>query len=159
MPSSRWLTRRSTSISTRPGCSRSRRTAGSAPSSRTGTRTSSIAGSGSNGSTRSRSRRGEVAMTTEALRAGGGTAPREDSAEAAVRAFFAAYLAHDVEGMVDLCADNAGFRYVPFEVWGRQRVLYGEGHVRTVGKVIWTALIDAFPDLANAVTSLRADGD
>ena len=59
--------------------------------------------------------------------------------------------------MVDLCADNAGFRYVPFEVWGRQRVLYGEGTVGTVGKVIWTTLIDAFPDLTNAVTSLRAD--
>ena len=39
-------------------------------------------------------------MTTGALRAGTGTAPREDSAEAAVRAFFAAYRAHDVEGMV-----------------------------------------------------------
>ena len=61
--------------------------------------------------------------------------------------------------MVDLCADGAGFRYVPFEVWGRQRVLYGEGKVGTVGKVIWTTLIDAFPDLANAVTSLRADED
>ena len=94
-------------------------------------------------------------MTTGALRAG--TAAREDSAEAAVCAFFAAYRAHDVEGMVDLCADNASFRYVPFEVWGRQRVLYGEGKVGTVGKLIWITLIDAFPDLTNAVTSLRAD--
>ena len=98
-------------------------------------------------------------MTTRARRAGTPGAAREDSAEAAVRAFFDAYRAHDIERMVDLCTDNAGFRYVPFEVWGRQRVLYGEGKVRTVGKVIWTALIDAFPDLANAVTSLRADGD
>ena len=85
-------------------------------------------------------------MTTGALRAGTGAAPREDRAEAAVRAFFAAYRAHDVERTVDLCAEGAGFRYVPFEVWGRQRVLYGEGKVRTVGKVIWTTLIDAFPD-------------
>lgn len=100
-------------------------------------------------------------ITTGALRPGPGTGPasREAGAEAAVRAFFAAYRAHDVEGMVDLCAEAAGFRYVPFEVWGRQRVLYGEGKVRTVGKVIWTALIDAFPDLANAVTSVRADPD
>ena len=98
-------------------------------------------------------------MTTGAFRAGTGTAPREDSAEAAVRAFFDAYRARDVERMVDLCTEGAGFRYVPFEVWGRQRVLYGEGKVRTVGKVIWTALIDAFPDLTNAVTSLRADAD
>jgi ketosteroid isomerase-like protein len=98
-------------------------------------------------------------MTTVALPASPGTTPREDRAEATVRAFFAAYRAHDVEGMADLCAEGAGFRYVPFEVWGRQRVLYGEGRVHTVGKVIWTTLIDAFPDLTNAVTSLRADPD
>jgi ketosteroid isomerase-like protein len=98
-------------------------------------------------------------MTTGARLVGTPAGPREESAEAAVRAFFDAYRAHDVERMVDLCTDNAGFRYVPFEVWGRQRVLYGEGKVRTVGKVIWTTLIDAFPDLVNAVTSLRADGE
>jgi ketosteroid isomerase-like protein len=96
-------------------------------------------------------------MMTVALRADTGTTPREDSAEATVRAFFDAYRAHDVERMVDLCTDGARFRYVPFEVWGRQRVLHGEGKVCTVGKLIWTTLIDAFPDLANAVTSLRAD--
>ena len=96
-------------------------------------------------------------MTTEALRAGSGTAPSDDSAEAAVRAFLAAYRAHDVEHMVDLCTEGADFRYVPFEVWGRQRVLHGEGKVGTVGKMIWTTLIDAFPDLTNAVTSLYAD--
>lgn len=98
-------------------------------------------------------------MTTWASRVGPGTVPREEIAEAAVRAFFDAYQAHDVERMVDLCTDNAGFRYVPFEVWSRQRVLYGEGKVRTVGKVIWTTLLDAFPDLANVVTSLRGDGE
>ena len=96
-------------------------------------------------------------MTTGALRAGAGPVPREDSAEAAVGAFFAAYRVRDVERMVDLCTDGADFRYVPFEVWGRQRVLHGEGKVCTVGKMIWTTLIDAFPDLTNAVTSLRAD--
>ena len=98
-------------------------------------------------------------MTTGARPAGHRHGTREETAEAAVRAFFDAYRAHDVERMVDLCTDNAGFRYVPFEVWGRQRVLYGEGKVRTVGKVIWTTLLDAFPDLANIVTSLRADGE
>ena len=98
-------------------------------------------------------------MTTVALRDGTGTTPREESAEATVRAFFDAYRAHDVERMVDLCAEGAGFRYVPFEVRSRQRVLHGEGKVRTVGKAIWTTLIDAFPDLSNAVTSLRADPD
>jgi steroid delta-isomerase-like uncharacterized protein len=98
-------------------------------------------------------------MTAGAFRAGAGPAPREESAGAAVRGFFDAYRAHDVERMADLCADNAGFRYVPFEVWARQRVLYGEGKVCTVGKPIWTTLIDAFPDLTTAVTSLRADAD
>jgi hypothetical protein len=96
-------------------------------------------------------------MTTAPIRAGTGATPRESGAAAAVRSFLDAYRVHDVERMVDLCTDGADFRYVPFEVWGRQRVLHGEGKVRTIGKVIWTALIDAFPDLDNAVTSLRAD--
>ena len=98
-------------------------------------------------------------MTTVATRSGAAPGSREELAGATVTAFFAAYRAHDVERMVDLCTDGAGFRYVPFEMWGRQRVLHGEGTVRTVGKLIWTALIDAFPDLTNAVTSLRADAD
>jgi ketosteroid isomerase-like protein len=98
-------------------------------------------------------------MTTVTVRSGADPGSREKIAEAAVTAFFVAYQEHDVERMVDLCTEGAGFRYVPFEVWGRQRVLHGEGTVRTVGKLIWTALIDAFPDLTNAVTSLRADAD
>ena len=96
-------------------------------------------------------------MTTIAIRGGPGVTPRESGAAAAVLAFFDAYRVHDVERMVDLCTDGADFRYVPFEVRGRQRVLHGEGKVRTIGKVIWTTLIDAFPDLNNDVTSLRAD--
>ena len=76
-----------------------------------------------------------------------------------VKAFFEAYRHHDVEGMVDLCRDNAEFSYVPVELWGRQRVVRGEGRVRTIGKVLWTGLIDAFPDLTNRLTSLTADGD
>jgi steroid delta-isomerase-like uncharacterized protein len=87
------------------------------------------------------------------------TRSRADAAQAAVTAFFDAYRAQDVERMVDRCADNADFRYVPFEVWGRQRVLRGDGKVRTVGKAIWTALIDAFPDLSNAVTSVKSDDE
>ena len=96
-------------------------------------------------------------MSTDALPASG--TAREATATAAVTAFFDAYRAQDVERMVDLCADNASFRYVPFEVWAHQRVLHGDGKVRTVGKAIWTALIDAFPDLTNTVTSVSADGD
>ena len=81
------------------------------------------------------------------------------AAIAAATEFFDAYRAHDVERMVDLCADMAELRYVPVEMWGRQRVVRGDGKVRTIGKVFWTGLIDAFPDLTNEVTSIHADAD
>jgi steroid delta-isomerase-like uncharacterized protein len=61
--------------------------------------------------------------------------------------------------MVQLCAPSADFRYVPFEVWLRQRVVRADEKVRTVGKPLWTALIDAFPDLSNEVLSITADGE
>jgi len=76
-----------------------------------------------------------------------------------VTEFFDAYRAHDVERMVELCADNADFHYVPFEVWGKQRVIRGDGKVRTIGKVIWRTLIDSFPDLTNEVTSITSDDE
>jgi steroid delta-isomerase-like uncharacterized protein len=75
----------------------------------------------------------------------------------AVRAFFDAYRAHDVEGMVEACTEQADFDYVPVEMWGKQRVLRGDGKVRGVGKALWVGLIESFPDLTNQVTSLHAD--
>lgn len=98
-------------------------------------------------------------MGTEARPAGSGATSGEAVARATAIAFFDAFRARDVERMVELCADNADFRYVTYEVWTRQRVLHGDGKVCTVGKPIWTALIDAFPDLTNTVTSVRADED
>jgi steroid delta-isomerase-like uncharacterized protein len=86
-------------------------------------------------------------------------ASSEAIAKATVNAFFDAYRTRDVERMVELCSDGADFRYVPFEVWARQRVLHGDGKVGTVGKAIWTALIDAFPDLSNVVTSVKSDDE
>jgi steroid delta-isomerase-like uncharacterized protein len=74
-----------------------------------------------------------------------------------VRSFFDAYRAHDVEGMVGTCSEGAEFRYVPFEIWGKQRVLRGDGKVRSIGKVLWTGLIESFPDLTNELTSIHAD--
>jgi steroid delta-isomerase-like uncharacterized protein len=74
-----------------------------------------------------------------------------------VTAFFDAYRDQDVEGMVELCTDNADFHYVPFELWGRQRVIRGDGKVRTIGNVIWTTLIDSFPDLTNTIMSITSD--
>jgi steroid delta-isomerase-like uncharacterized protein len=79
------------------------------------------------------------------------------SAVEVITAFLDAYRAHDLERMVELCSDNADFHYIPFEVWGRQRVIRGDGKVRTIGKALWATLIDAFPDLTNEVTSIIAD--
>lgn len=71
--------------------------------------------------------------------------------------FFDAYRQHDVERMVDLCADNANFSYVPAESMRKQRVARGDGKVRGVGKTHWTAFIDAFPNLSNEVTWITED--
>ena len=78
---------------------------------------------------------------------------------ATVTSFFDAYRAQDVEGMIDLCDERAGFNYVPVEFWGRQRVVRGDGQVSTIGKVFWTGLIDAFPDLTNQVNSINSDNE
>jgi steroid delta-isomerase-like uncharacterized protein len=79
------------------------------------------------------------------------------SSSKVVQTFFDAYRAHDVEAMVSLCSDGADFHYVPFEIWGKQRVLRGDGKVRGIGKVLWTGLIESFPDLTNEVTALHED--
>ena len=81
------------------------------------------------------------------------------SAVEVVTAFFDAYREHDVERMVELCTDNADFHYVPFELWGKQRVIRGDGKVRTIGKVIWTTLIDSFPDITNKIMYITADNE
>jgi steroid delta-isomerase-like uncharacterized protein len=83
--------------------------------------------------------------------------PNVTSGLRTVHAFFDAYRAHDVEAMVEACSEQAGFAYVPVEVWGKQRVIHGDGKVRSVGKVFWTGLIESFPDLTNEVTLLQGD--
>ncbi len=87
-----------------------------------------------------------------------GTATKLTAVEV-VNAFFDAYRAHDVEGMVELCSDNADFHYMPVELWTRQRVIRGDGKVRTIGKPLWTTLIDSFPDLTNHITYLTSDAE
>lgn len=74
-------------------------------------------------------------------------------------AFFDAYGRRDVNAMVDMCSDNADFEYVPFELWGRQRVMRGAGKVATIGKAMWTGFITSFPDMTNTVSSTDADQD
>src|ERR1700678_231506 len=88
------------------------------------------------------------------------TLPRTaESAAGVVTEFFDRYRAHDVEGMIDLCAVNADFSYVPLEIWGKQRVLRGDGKVATIGKPLWSGLIASFPDLTNVVHSIVANDD
>jgi len=89
------------------------------------------------------------------------TRPRTtaETAAAVVTEFFDHYRHHDVEAMTDLCSLNADFSYVPYEIWGKQRVLRGDGKVRTVGKTLWRGLINAFPDLTNEVKSVSANED
>lgn len=81
--------------------------------------------------------------------------------EATTHRFFEAFSDHDVDAMVDMCAEDADFSSVPFEMWGRQRVLRGDGKVCTIGKPIWKGYIGAFPDLKHDVVSVVAsqDGD
>jgi ketosteroid isomerase-like protein len=82
-----------------------------------------------------------------------------ESAAGVVTGFFDCYRAHDINGMTDLCSVNAGFSYVPVEMWGKQRVLRGDGKVGTIGKPLWTGLITAFPDLTNTVHTVAANDD
>jgi len=45
------------------------------------------------------------------------------------------------------------------EIWGKQRVVRGDGKVGTVGKAIWTGFINSFPNLTNTVHTLAANDD
>lgn len=76
-----------------------------------------------------------------------------------VRDFFDRYRERDVHGMVDLFALNADFSYPAFEMWGKQRVVRGDGKVGTVGKAIWAGFIQAFPNLSNVVHSVEANDE
>jgi ketosteroid isomerase-like protein len=91
------------------------------------------------------------------------TQPQEKAPENApagiVTEFFAAYRRHDVAAMADLCADNADFRYSPVEIWGKQRVVRGDGKVHGIGRAIWSGQITAFPGLSNEITSLSTAAD
>jgi ketosteroid isomerase-like protein len=73
--------------------------------------------------------------------------------------FFDRYRRRDVDGMAELCTANAEFSYPSFEVWGKQRVVRGEGKVATVGKPIWKGLITAFPNLTNTVHRIESNDD
>ena len=65
----------------------------------------------------------------------------------AAQQFFAAYDAHDVDGMLALCADGALGRYAPS---GRESVVPIRGGI----DVIWRAFPDAVPNFRVKVTEL-----
>jgi hypothetical protein len=65
----------------------------------------------------------------------------------AAQQFFSAYDAHDVDGMLALCADGALGRYAPY---GRQRVVPIRGGI----DVIWRAFPNAVPNFRVKVIEL-----
>ncbi|MBT1689809.1 nuclear transport factor 2 family protein [Dawidia soli] len=62
--------------------------------------------------------------------------------------FFSAYQEMDIERMLNLCTPESIVYFEPLDQ-------AGTGLVHELGKNIWTALMDCFPDLDNTVTSLE----
>jgi hypothetical protein len=62
--------------------------------------------------------------------------------------FFSAYQEMDIERMLNLCTRESIVYFEPLDQ-------AGTGPVQMLGKSIWTALMDSFPDLDNTVTSLE----
>ena len=73
--------------------------------------------------------------------------------KAITKKFFAAYDAHDVDGMVALCADGAQGRYAPY---GRGSVMPIRGGI----DVIWKAFPQAVPDFrVTVIETIVGDGN
>jgi SnoaL-like polyketide cyclase len=66
--------------------------------------------------------------------------------------FMFTYAEQDMETMMSLC-DTEG------EVWFKPLGEGGRGKIGELGKGLWTALIDSFPDLNNTVDSAALDSD
>jgi hypothetical protein len=66
--------------------------------------------------------------------------------------FMFAYAEQDMETMMSLC-DTEG------AVWFKPLGDGGRGKIGELGKGLWTALIDSFPDLNNTVDSAALDSD
>ena len=64
--------------------------------------------------------------------------------------FFSAYQDMDVERMLTLCADNGTIEFVPL---GPDYA----GKIHEIGKGVWSALMDAFPNLDNTVKEQQYD--
>jgi len=64
--------------------------------------------------------------------------------------FFSAYQDMDVDRMLGLCAPNGTVSFIPL---GADYA----GKLHEIGKAVWSALMDAFPDLDNTVKSQQYD--
>jgi ketosteroid isomerase-like protein len=64
--------------------------------------------------------------------------------------FFSAYQDMDVDRMLSLCAPDSIVSFVPL---GADYA----GKIHEVGKAVWSALMDSFPDLDNTVKSQQYD--
>ena len=76
----------------------------------------------------------------------------DNDVKAIARKFFAAYDAHDVEGMLALCADDAEGRYAPY---GRDSVVPIRGGLDG----IWRAFPQAVPNFRVEVVEMLAEGN
>jgi len=73
--------------------------------------------------------------------------------KAITKKFFAAYDAHDVDGMLALCADGAQGRYLPY---GKKSVMPIRGGLEQ----IWRGLLGAVPDFGVEVDEMiQAEGN
>jgi steroid delta-isomerase-like uncharacterized protein len=73
--------------------------------------------------------------------------------KAITKKFFAAYDAHDVDGMLALCADGAQGRYLPY---GKKSVMPIRGGLEQ----IWRGLLGAVPDFGVDVDEMiQAEGN
>src|SRR6202022_3565659 len=78
---------------------------------------------------------------------------KDNDVKAITRKFFAAYNAHDVDGMLALCADGAQGRYLPY---GKKSLMPIRGGLEQ----IWRGLLGAVPDFGVEVDELiQAEGN
>lgn len=73
----------------------------------------------------------------------------QESQEAAVRKgvcleFFSAYQDMELDRMIELCDPNGTVAFIPLDNDYK-------GKIKEIGKAVWAALMDAFPDLDNTV--------
>jgi ketosteroid isomerase-like protein len=77
---------------------------------------------------------------------------KDKDLRATTERFFAAYDAHDVEGMLTLCADDAQGRYLPY---GKNRVMPIRGGLEK----IWRGFPEAVPDFEVEIAEMIPGAD